>query len=138
MHAALSDHRPLHPLSFGACVVFDDGSTAMAWQKKALEYGCTQDAVCQLAPALEATSPPKARSVVQQVNRPRVQPVWIVMADQFGVCHAPFAPARAYLVEHGYGEVGVLVHDAYGRLHRTTANALMPALPGDEWCANDF
>lgn len=38
----------------GSSVLFADGTPAIAWQKKALEYGCTLDAICQLAPALEA------------------------------------------------------------------------------------
>lgn len=35
----------LHPLMFGASVVFADGSQAVSWQRKALEYGCSLDAV---------------------------------------------------------------------------------------------
>lgn len=121
--AARNDKRSeMHPVSFGSSVLFADGTPAIAWQKKALEYGCTLDAICQLAPALEA-----ARTL-------GTKPLLIVMADQFGVCHAPFAPARAFLVEHGFGAVQLLVHDTAGTLHRTTADELMPALPGDKWC----
>ena len=35
----------LHPLMFGAAVVFADGTQAVSWQKKAIEYGCSLDAV---------------------------------------------------------------------------------------------
>ena len=70
--------------------------------------------MCQLAQAIE-TSP--------------AAPEVLCLADQFGVCHAPFAPARAYLVEHGFGYVRLLVHDGLGILHTPTADQLMPALP---------
>ena len=51
------------------------------------------------------------------------------MSDQFGVLHAPFAPARALLVEHGFGDLRVLRHDEHGELHSHTADELMPQVP---------
>mmetsp|Transcript_11960 Transcript_11960/g.17429 ORF Transcript_11960/g.17429 Transcript_11960/m.17429 type:complete len:99 (+) Transcript_11960:1-297(+) len=42
-----------------------------------------------------------------------IRPVLIVQADQYGIAHAPFAPARAYLSEHGYTNCYVLVHSRY-------------------------
>ena len=67
------------------------------------------------------------------VSTPRegraAKPLVIALADQFGVCHAPFAPARAYLAEHGHGAVRVLTHDENGVLHAPTATELMPGLP---------
>jgi hypothetical protein len=105
----------LHPISYGAAVVFDDGSVARACQDKALEYGCSQDAVCQLVPAIEAA---RARG-----HKPTI----VCMADQFGVCHAPSAPARAFLVARGHNTVRVLAHDEHGQLHTPTATALLPA-----------
>ena len=65
------------------------------------------------------------------------------MADQLGVCHAPTAVARAYLAEHGFGYVRVLIHETLageeggkdgkegggGQLRLLTAEALMPGLP---------
>jgi cytidine deaminase len=109
----------LHPVSYGACAVYADGGTAVAWQKKALEYGCTLDAVCQLCQALE--------------ERADAKPAVLCLADQFGVCHAPFAPARAFLVEHGYDEVAVLYHDEANVLRSVKAAELFPGLPS--WCA---
>ena len=53
----------------------------------------------------------------------------LCMCDQFGVCHAPFALGRAYLVEHGWGAVTVLCHDRDGVLHTPTAADLMPGIP---------
>lgn len=38
-------------------------------------------------------------------------PQLILVCDQWGVLHAPFAVGRGYLVEHGFGDVALLVHD---------------------------
>lgn len=47
-----------------------------------------------------------------------IRSVLILQIDQFGICHAPFAHARSYLSEYGYGEACVTyVHDALGQLH---------------------
>lgn len=85
----------LHPVQFGAAVLFDDDTIVSEHQKKALEYGATLDAVSQLAPFIE---------------RSNARPVALVQMDSRGVAHAPFAPARAYLSEHGYGDCRVLIH----------------------------
>ena len=105
----------LHPISYGAAVVFDDGTVARACQDKALEYGCSQDAICQLVPAIEAA---RVRG-----SKPTV----MCMADQFGVCHAPFATARAFLIARGHDSVRLLTHDEHGQLHTPTATELLPA-----------
>ena len=113
--------KELHPLSFGACVVFPDGTSSTAWQKKALEYGCSLDAVCQLCQAIE------------ERREGAVEPAMLCMADQYGVCHAPFAPARAYLAERGLGALPVLLHDDdTGELRTVPADELLPGLPS--WC----
>ena len=85
----------LHPIQYGAAVLFDDDTIVSGHQKKALEYGATLDAVTQLAPLIEKS---KAR------------PVALAQVDSHGVAHAPFAPARAYLSEHGYGDCRILIH----------------------------
>lgn len=90
------DDEDNHPIYFGAAVVFEDQSIVTSRQRSALEYGCTLDAVSQLAPYLQDES---------------YAPVLIVQADQYGIAHSPFAPARAYLSEHGYEDCHVLVHD---------------------------
>ena len=95
-------------------MIFADGTEATAAQKKALEYGCSIDAVCLLAPMIERSSSP---------------PLLLCMADHLGVCHSPFAAGRAFLVEHGCGSVRLLVHDLQGVLHRPTAEELMPQTP---------
>ena len=122
--AACSDdqRRELHPISFGAACVLADGSVATAWQKKALEYSCSLDAICQLAPAIEAA------------RKRGVAPLVLCMADHFGVLHAPFAPARAYLCEHALGDVPVALHDEHGVLHVVNASELLPGLPDFQGC----
>ena len=90
----------LHPLQYGAAVLFSDGSTCLAYQKKALEYGCSLDAVTQLAQAIEDKG--------REPGAPR--PVLLVQTDQFGVLHAPFATGRAYLSEHGHGHCEIAIH----------------------------
>jgi len=88
--------RENHPIHFGAAVVFEDQSIFTSHQSSGLEYGCTLDAVSQLVP----------RVLEQACN-----PVLIVQADQYGVAHSPFAPARAFFSEHGYDDCHVLVHN---------------------------
>ena len=134
-HAAaiLDDKSDLHPLRYGAAVAFDDGCVVSATQKKALEYSCTLDPVCQLAQAIYDRAPrfhdTQEQVQLGQARLRRARPVLLCMADQYGVCHAPFAPARAFLAEHGCGDCRVLTHDATGVLHILTAEELMPSLP---------
>lgn len=86
----------LHPIQLGAAVMFEDDSIVSSHQKKALEYGATLDAVSQLIPFIE---------------RSTSRPVALVQMDSFGVVHAPFASARAFLSEHGFGDCRVLVQE---------------------------
>ena len=85
----------LHPIQFGAAVIFDDGVIVTSHQSCALEYGCTLDAVSLLAPHLQEGG----------------TPLLLVQADQFGIAHAPFAPARAFLTENGFGHCQIVLHD---------------------------
>jgi hypothetical protein len=88
-------HDQLHPIQFGAAAMLQNGSILTSHQVGALEYGCTLDAISQMASQLMDESPP----------------VLLVQADQYGVAHSPFAPARSFLSEHGYGECQILLHD---------------------------
>eukprot|EP00797_Seminavis_robusta_P013895 Sro2119_g315370.2 (213) ;mRNA; r:11800-12438 len=99
----------LHAMRYGAAVAIVDcsagtttGSTdppqiyiVQAPQIKALEYGCTLDAACQLASQI-------------LVNK-KARPVAVVLVDQFGIPHGLFAQARAFFVEHGFGDCMVIV-----------------------------
>lgn len=85
-----------HPIQFGAAVVFNDGTIITSHQASALEYGCTLDAVSQLSSHFEEG----------------MVPVLLVQADQYGIAHSPFAPARSFLSEHGYCDCLILLHHA--------------------------
>ena len=50
----------------------------------------------------------------------------IVQVDQFGVAHAPFAPGRALLIEHGFQSIHVLVHVCNGSLSVIKGSDLLP------------
>mmetsp|Transcript_13811 Transcript_13811/g.21047 ORF Transcript_13811/g.21047 Transcript_13811/m.21047 type:complete len:391 (-) Transcript_13811:327-1499(-) len=89
-----NDREELHPIQYGAAVLFDNDEIVTGIQRKCLEYGCSQDAVLQLSTMLE--------------SKPQ-QPKILVQTDQYGVIHTPFATARAYLSEFGYGRCRVLV-----------------------------
>lgn len=95
-----NDREELHPIQYGAAVLFDNKDICTGYQRKCLEYGCSQDAVFQLSPSMEERS---KRSPIP------VSPLLLVQTDQYGVVHTPFASARAYLSEFGYGKCGVLV-----------------------------
>jgi len=100
--AAMALSRPHQPGGSGGTIEFIQAS-----QVKALEYSCSQDAICQMAPAiLQAT-----RHSNNNSNGPHgaVRILALVQVDQFGIPHAPFAPARSFLVEHGLGEVPVIL-----------------------------
>mmetsp|Transcript_7735 Transcript_7735/g.8851 ORF Transcript_7735/g.8851 Transcript_7735/m.8851 type:complete len:409 (+) Transcript_7735:79-1305(+) len=87
----------LHPIQYAAAILFQDGTTYKACQRKALEYGCSLDAVTQLG------------AYIEQKRKDNVNPAILVQADQFGVLHPPFATARAYLSEYGFGDCKVLI-----------------------------
>jgi hypothetical protein len=71
-------------------------------------------------------------------------PKMLVMTDQFGVAHAPFAQARSLLTEHGYGELQIIVHSFNDDLSAAeavivTANDLAPQPEGSRiLCGADF
>ncbi|GKY93899.1 hypothetical protein MPSEU_000356800 [Mayamaea pseudoterrestris] len=117
--AALADDRDvLHPIRYGAAMVVrhDDKIGYMqAPQLKALEYGSTQDAVCQLLGLYKAhcrdfrISGNTSRDSTTNTMQPPLQVLAIVQVDQFGIPHVPFAAARSMLVEHGFGNVQVIL-----------------------------
>lgn len=120
--AALQDDRDaLHPLRYGAAMavrIHDKVEIIQASQMKALEYGSTQDAVCQLLAVLrERVQIWKRETMGQQFTAQQkrrqsfsaVQVLCLAQVDQFGIPHVPFAPARSMLVEHGLGHVRVVL-----------------------------
>jgi len=141
-----------HPLRLAAAVHFSDGSTETAWQLKGLEYGCTLDPVSQLLSFMERRRTQHKSSSSFICQKCTIDPVdswdnktvfsdisiensivpsYIVMTDQFGICHAPFAQARSLLTEHGYGNAKILVHDVSGVLVVVKASELLPLPPGN-------
>lgn len=144
---------PIHPLKLAAAALFSDGSVETAWQLKGLEYGCTLDPVSQLLGLMEKrrvlggpchsclsclkcrfTFPCEAETDHPVLDESSIHkemlPVVVVMTDQFGVCHAPFAQARSLLCEHGYSSVKVLIHSDGGELLAIPAQDLLPQAPG--------
>jgi hypothetical protein len=61
------------------------------------------------------------------------KPKFLVMLDNFGIAHAPFAGARAQLTERGYyNEVEILIHDEDGRLQALKVMHILPQPPGSD------
>ena len=100
----IAPQKHIHPIRYGAAVLFNDGTVILASQKVALEYGCSLDAVGQLASAIDR----KANIILMDGHSCR--PMMLVQCDQFGIAHPPFAQGRAYLSERGYGDCKILVH----------------------------
>jgi Cytidine deaminase len=102
------DRLDLHPIQYAAAVKFDNGDVYTASQRKTLEYGCSVDAITQLASIMMASSSSTGTDDAT-AGVVRRRPKWIVQVDQYGVIHAPFAAARAFLSEYGFGDCRVLV-----------------------------
>lgn len=127
------DH--IHPLRMSGAVLFSDGHIETSWQWKALEYGCTSDPVCQLLTTMKKYTSPQQSDLVEnsEINEKAVVQC-LVMLDQFGVCHAPFAAARSLLIEHGFQDVQILVHSSEGKLVVSSVKELFPT--SEEFGAN--
>ena len=96
--------RNTHPIRYGAAVLFSDNTVSIASQKVAIEYGCTLDAVGQLASIIDR------KALQLDEHKPPVRPILLVQCDQFGIAHPPFAQGRAFLTERGYGDCKILLH----------------------------
>lgn len=106
----------LHPIQFGAAAILHDGKIVTTHQSSALEYGCTLDAVSQMASHFfqkrrGGGEAEKRISNTTGTGTGTARPRLIVQADQYGIAHAPFAPARAFLSERGFGDCMILLHD---------------------------
>lgn len=127
----------LHPLQFGAACLFDDNTIETAYMLKGLEYGCTVDPVSLLIREMSLrhgsnmihahrTGAVGDASTIATQYRSAAAPKCLAMVDQLGVAHAPFAPARALLIEHGFENCGILYHNEAGVLIRLEASELAP------------
>ena len=118
----------VHPFVYGAAAAVKIKCNEQQQQKyssiiitehqwTAQEYGCTQDAVCQLLSAIRQYIKDNHQSSDtfgvggnELHSKPSsVQIQAIVQVDGYGLPHAPFAPARSALVEFGFAEVPVVV-----------------------------
>jgi cytidine deaminase len=118
---ARDDKDDFHPIRYAAGVLFDDkdGTRVVAWQKKGIEYGTTIDAMVLLAHVLESH---KAQGLAA--------PTLLLQCDQFGIMHPPSGHARGFLMEYGYEDVPLLVHDTHtGELLSITVGATAPGRP---------
>jgi hypothetical protein len=106
-------------------IIFSNERIINSWQLKALEYGCTVDPIVQLIGRMK-----QYPLEVKEKSEENVIPLMIVMIDQFSVCHAPFAAARTLLVELGFGEVNVLLHNSDGELVIVKVKDLYPVTTG--------
>jgi len=107
----------MHPINYAAGIQFQDESISVSWQKAGIEYGTTVDAVSGMLNNIESKGKKNPA-------------ILLLMLDQFGLPHAPFAPARAQLYERGYSDiiVGVLDYDS-GSFNETSIEDLVPDCP---------
>ena len=107
----------IHPITYAAGIQFQNESISVSWQKAGMEYGTTVDAVTGILNDIEKND---------KDNRPTL----LLMLDQFGLPHAPFAPARAQLYERSYSDivVGALDYES-GIFNETTIQDLVPDCP---------
>jgi hypothetical protein len=66
--------------------------------------------------------------VLANKRKEGLEGVLLLQADEFGVLHAPVAQARALLVEHGFGDLAVVVHSKDGELIVKRVSELVPSL----------
>lgn len=118
--AAQDDHRDVvHPIRYGAAILTKNhGILHAAAQRKALEYGATQDAVAQVLSLLWNDN--------KRHHKDNLPTMLLAHVDHFGLVHAPFAPARSMLMEHGLGDqIYVVLSD----LSVVPARVLAPYVP---------
>ena len=120
----------LHPLHYAAGILFGDGEMVVARTDIGLEYGCTVDGAVKLTAAVVAARESAGGSggggggagggsgddaTSNSSGSPSgdgggVRPMVLLHVDQYGVCHAPNAVARAWYRENGYGDLVVFLH----------------------------
>ncbi|CAN0529265.1 unnamed protein product [Ectocarpus sp. 12 AP-2014] len=110
------DKDDVHPIRYAAVALFSDGEAEITHQLKAFEYGATLDPVTLLAPAMMRRA------------KDGIRTSWVLLVDQFGNLHAPFAQARTFLSEHGFGETKVAIHEAGGGVVVIKAKELVPGV----------
>merc|ERR1740117_1083053 len=89
---------------------FASGRRIFALHTQSMEYPCSVDAVSKLQVYMEEEVLLKGATSENGCSS-HDRPTLLLQIDQFGICHAPFAPARAYLAENGYSGLPIGVHD---------------------------
>ena len=109
--ATCNDRLEFHPIQYAAAIKFDNGHVYTASQRKTLEYGCSVDAITQMASLIltggdggGVCGGGSGGGSGSGSGRPKL----IVQVDQYGVIHAPFAAARAFLSEYGFGDLVIV------------------------------
>ena len=59
------------------------------------------------------------------------------MVDQYGIAHAPPAQPRALLIEHGFSDVIIILHNERGGIEYIPASVLLPTPPGVNLLTHD-
>eukprot|EP01062_Namystynia_karyoxenos_P062228 TRINITY_DN55143_c0_g1_i1.p1 TRINITY_DN55143_c0_g1~~TRINITY_DN55143_c0_g1_i1.p1 ORF type:complete len:401 (+),score=129.63 TRINITY_DN55143_c0_g1_i1:112-1203(+) len=115
--SASSTGNDWHPLKLGAAVGFSDGSVESSAQAICIEYGNT---VCPVS---------RLQEFIERRRRQGVRAVVLLQVDQRGLLHAPFAAARAYLTEHGYGDCQTAAHEMDGAIRVVPVSSLVADPP---------
>lgn len=126
----------LHPITFSAAVMFSPsaGSTdgkdveVSGWLP-ALEFGAS---LCPVQLILREFE--KRRQTLKDGSFPSAV---LVMVDNLGIAHAPFASARSLLSENGYKDTRVLYHGEDGTERRSLVEELVPPPPGGAFLTHD-
>ena len=77
--------------------------------KHGLEYGCTADPLAVFIASSDGDDIKKSLQS-DRSNSHSSNMVVFIQADNLGICHAPFAQARALMTEHGFDGCYSLVH----------------------------
>jgi cytidine deaminase len=123
----------LHPITYAAAVLFQDGTRQAARFLPGNEYGCSLDPVSQLVRDMDRKQLEAETVEEMELSKPD----WIIQVDQFGVCHAPFAMARSLLTEYDFGSTRFVYHDAAGRCAVGLSDALLPLPPSLDKLTHD-
>ena len=133
--AAEDDCRDVvHPIRYGAALLLikkdslHNPVVIQAAQRKALEYGATQDAVAQCMSLLFNSMNNSSSSIKFAADA-----ILLAQVDQFGMIHPPFAAARSILMEHGWGDIIHVVvpsgRDDTNQIDLVPASVLAPHVP---------
>jgi cytidine deaminase len=128
----------IHPLRFSAAVLYSNGETYSTWQLKGLEYGCTSDPLeAVIHHILHHQTTTSSMNNHNNNNNSMNIPIAVVMIDQYRICHAPFSKVRCLLIEHGLGDIRVVIHILDNQLIDVPAHCLLPSPPNASLLSHD-